>query len=162
MNVYRSRKMAVLLTSLEIPKAGLHSFRHFNVALMDAQRVPLKTIQERLCHSLTGSFTLDVYGGKPEWEPNREAARLIATDMNSTTIGPSPSSTILRHNFALSCAWLVRPGDNTSISSAEQKYWATLLIASGQRRSIPFLAPPAASASSHPKPAGCGKPCSRL
>jgi len=81
MNVYRSRKMAVLLTSLEIPKAGLHSFRHFNVALMDAQRVPLKTIQERLCHSLTGSFTLDVYGGKPEWEPNREAARLIAEEI---------------------------------------------------------------------------------
>ena len=28
-----------------------------------------------------GSFTLDVYGGKSEWEPNREAASLIATEI---------------------------------------------------------------------------------
>ena len=81
MNVYHSRKMAVLLKSLGIPQAGFHAFRHFNVALMDAQRVPLKTIQERIGHSLTGSFTVDVYGGKPEWEPNREAARLIAEEI---------------------------------------------------------------------------------
>jgi integrase len=81
MNIYRSRKMAVSLKSLEIPQAGFHAFRHFNVALMDALRVPLKTIQERIGHSLTGSFTLDVYGGKPDWEPNREAARLIAAEI---------------------------------------------------------------------------------
>jgi len=81
MNVFRKRKMGKLLKSLEIPQAGFHAFRHFNVALMDALRVPLKTIQERIGHALTGSFTLDVYGGKPEWEPNREAARLIATEI---------------------------------------------------------------------------------
>ena len=81
MNVFRKRKMGELLTSLEIPQAGFHAFRHFNVALMDAQRVPLKTIQERIGHALTGSFTLDVYGGKPDWEPNREAARLIAAEI---------------------------------------------------------------------------------
>jgi hypothetical protein len=71
-----SRKLLPLLTSLEIPQAGFHAFRHFNVSLMDALRVPLKTIQERIGHALTGSFTLDVYGGKPEWERNLEAARL--------------------------------------------------------------------------------------
>jgi len=81
MNVFRKRKMGESLKSLEIPQAGFHAFRHFNVALMDALRVPLKTIQERIGHSLTGSFTLDVYGGKPDWEPNREAARLIAAEI---------------------------------------------------------------------------------
>ncbi len=81
MNVYRRRKMAPLLTSLEIPKAGFHAFRHFNVAILDALRVPLKTIQERLGHALTGSFTLDVYGGKPEWERNLEAARLVGAEL---------------------------------------------------------------------------------
>jgi integrase len=63
MNVYRKRKMAVLFKSLKIPHAGFHAFRHFNVAILDALRVPLKTIQERLGYALTGSFTLDVYGG---------------------------------------------------------------------------------------------------
>ena len=74
MNVHRRRKMTVLLSSLEIPQAGYHAFRHFNVAMLDALRVPLKTIQERIGHALTGSFTLDVYGGQPEWGRNLEAA----------------------------------------------------------------------------------------
>jgi hypothetical protein len=67
--MYRSRKVTALLKSLEIPQAGLHAFRHFNVAKLDALRVPLKTIQEWIGHALTGSFTLDVYvyGGQPEW-----------------------------------------------------------------------------------------------
>ena len=68
MNVYRERKMRPLLKSLGYPTAGFHAFRHFNVSLLDALRVPLKTIQERLGHALTGSFTLDVYGGQPEWD----------------------------------------------------------------------------------------------
>jgi hypothetical protein len=54
---------------------GARSFRHFNVALLDSLCVPLKVIQERAGHALTGSFTLDVYGGKPEWVGNVEAAR---------------------------------------------------------------------------------------
>ncbi len=37
----------------------------------------LKVIQERIGHAFTGSFTLDVYGGKPEWKANLEAARLL-------------------------------------------------------------------------------------
>jgi len=41
----------------------------------------LKTIQEWIGHALTGSFPLDVYGGKPDWEPNREAARLLAAEI---------------------------------------------------------------------------------
>jgi integrase len=75
MNVFRHRKMRKLLKSLGIPQAGLHAFRHFNVALLDSLCVPLKVIQERAGHALTGSFTLDVYGGKPEWAGNVEAAR---------------------------------------------------------------------------------------
>jgi hypothetical protein len=43
--------------------------------------VPLKTIQERLGHALTGSFTLDVYGGKPEWARNLEAALRVGAEI---------------------------------------------------------------------------------
>ncbi|MGC2184981.1 MAG: site-specific integrase [Terriglobales bacterium] len=75
MNVFRRRKMRMLLKSLGIQQAGFHAFRHFNVALLDSLCVPLKVIQERAGHALTGSFTLDVYGGKPEWVGNVEAAR---------------------------------------------------------------------------------------
>ena len=67
MNVYRRRKLSPLLKRLSIPQAGFHAFRHFNVSLMDALRVPLKTIQERIGHALTGSFTLDVYVSLATW-----------------------------------------------------------------------------------------------
>lgn len=60
MNVRRRRKMTALLSSLGIPRAGYHAFRHFNVAMLDALRVLLKTTQERAGHALTGVFTLDV------------------------------------------------------------------------------------------------------
>jgi integrase len=86
MNVYRKRKLTPLLTSLEIPKAGFHAFRHFNVAMQDALRVPLKTIQERVGHAVTGSFTLDVYGGQPEWERNLEAARLLGAELEKAVM----------------------------------------------------------------------------
>jgi integrase len=75
MNVFRRRKMRMLLKSLGIRQAGFHAFRHFDVALLDSLCVPLKVIQERAGHALTGSFTLDVYGGRPEWVGNVEAAR---------------------------------------------------------------------------------------
>jgi hypothetical protein len=75
MDVFRQRKLKKLLTVLGISQAGFHAFRHFNVSLLDALRVPLKAIQERAGHALTGSFTLDVYGHAPEWELNLEAAR---------------------------------------------------------------------------------------
>jgi len=39
------------------------------------RRVPLKAIQERIGHALTGSFTLDVYGHQLDWESNAEAAK---------------------------------------------------------------------------------------
>lgn len=80
-DVFRQRKLKVLLRSLGISQAGFHAFRHFNVAILDALRVPLKTIQERLGHALTGSFTLEVYGGKPEWERNLEAARALGAEL---------------------------------------------------------------------------------
>jgi hypothetical protein len=63
------------------PVVGFHAFRHFNVSLLDALRVPLKTIQERAGHALTGVFTLDVYGGSPEWERNIEAGRLAGSEI---------------------------------------------------------------------------------
>jgi integrase len=81
MNVHRRRKMTSLLKSLGISQAGFHAFRHFNVSLLDALRVPLKTIQERAGHALTGVFTLDVYGGSPEWERNLEAGRLAGSEI---------------------------------------------------------------------------------
>jgi integrase len=71
---FRKRKLGKLLRALGIHAAGFHAFRHFNVSLLDSLRVPLKTIQERAGHALTGSFTLDVYGGQPEWSRNAEAA----------------------------------------------------------------------------------------
>ena len=83
MDVYRERKMRPLLRSLKVPEAGFHAFRHFNVSLLDAQCVPHKTIQERLGHALTGSFTLDVYGGQPEWERNLEAARQAGAEIEN-------------------------------------------------------------------------------
>ena len=64
-----------------IPQAGFHAFRHFNVSLLDALRVPVKTIQERAGHALTGVFTLDVYGGSPEWDRNLEAGRSAGSDI---------------------------------------------------------------------------------
>jgi hypothetical protein len=77
--LFRKRKFRPFLRSLEIRDAGLHAFRHFNVSLLDSLRVPLKVIQERAGHALTGSFTLDVYGGKPEWDGNVDAARKAGT-----------------------------------------------------------------------------------
>lgn len=86
MNVYRRRKMAKLLKSLGIAKAGFHAFRHFNVAILDALNVPLKTIQERIGHALTGSFTLDVYGGKPDFQRNIEAGKRAGAEVQRAII----------------------------------------------------------------------------
>lgn len=72
-NLFRRRKMGPLLTRLEIRAAGYHAFRHFNGSLLNSLRVPLKTIQERLGHAMTGSLTLDVYTHS-EWSENVEAA----------------------------------------------------------------------------------------
>lgn len=77
-NVYRRRKMMKLLKSLGITQAGFRVFRHFKVSLMDALHVPLKTIQKRIGHALTGSFTLDVYRSTPEFERNIEAGNAQA------------------------------------------------------------------------------------
>jgi integrase len=80
MDAYRKRKLRPLLESFGVKPAGLHGFRHFNAWLLDALRVPLKTIQQRMGHALTGSFTVDVYVGTPEWEPNlRPHGKLVRT-----------------------------------------------------------------------------------
>jgi integrase len=81
MDSYRSRKLYPLLKSLGIPQAGFHAFRRFNVSLLDALRIPRLTIKERSGHAFIGDFTMDVYGGKPEWDSNLEAARLAGAEI---------------------------------------------------------------------------------
>jgi len=66
---------------LEIDKAGYHAFHHFNASLMDASRVPLKTLQERISHALTGSFTFDVYGHVHDWTANEDAAKRLGEEI---------------------------------------------------------------------------------
>jgi len=74
MDVFRHRKLRKQLETLGIELAGFHAFRHFNTALLDSIRTPLKIIQERMGHALTGSFTLDVYGHVLDWQGNVDAA----------------------------------------------------------------------------------------
>jgi integrase len=81
MDVERRRRLKPTLKALEIPKAGYHAFRHFNVSVLDSLRVPLKTIQERIGHALTGSFTLDVYGHTLDWKSNEEAAQKLGDEL---------------------------------------------------------------------------------
>jgi integrase len=81
MNVERSRRLAPILEALKIEKAGYHAFRHFNVSMMDSLRVPLKSIQERIGHALTGSFTLNVYGHTLDWKSNEEAAKGLGEEI---------------------------------------------------------------------------------
>jgi hypothetical protein len=56
-------------------------FGHFNVSVQDSLRVPLKTIQERIGHALTGSFTLDVYGHTLDWKAKEEAAQKLGDEL---------------------------------------------------------------------------------
>jgi integrase len=83
MTVYRKRKVRPLLTSLGISHAEFHAFRHFNISLLDALGVSLKTIQERIGHAFTGSFTLELCGRKPDWSANVE--RFLETSETSDT-----------------------------------------------------------------------------
>jgi hypothetical protein len=81
MDVERRRRLELTLKALKIPQAGYHAFRHFNVSMQDSLRVPLKTIQERIGHALTGSFTLDVYGHTLDWKANEEAAQKLGDEL---------------------------------------------------------------------------------
>jgi integrase len=81
MDVERRRRLKTTLKALEISQAGYHAFRHFNVSVLDSLRVPLKTIQERIGHALTGSFTLDVYGHTLDWKANEEAAQRLGDEL---------------------------------------------------------------------------------
>ena len=81
MNVERSRRLAPVLEALELEKADYHAFHHFNVSLMDALRVPLKTIHELIGHALTGSFTMDVYGHALDWKANEDAAKGLGEEL---------------------------------------------------------------------------------
>jgi integrase len=80
MNTFRSRKLRKRWASLGIQQEkgkAFHAFRHFNAALMDALCIPLKVRKERIGHAYSGDFTLDVYGGKPDWSANVDAAKKL-------------------------------------------------------------------------------------
>jgi integrase len=83
MNAYSNRRMRKQLEEIGIDHKGFHAFRHFNAGLMDALRVPLRTIQERIGHASTGSFTLDVYGGRPDFDRNKEAAAAMGDQLEA-------------------------------------------------------------------------------
>ena len=50
-DVVRKRKLYPLLEKLGIPRCGFHAFRHGNETVMDGERVPIATRQNRLGHS---------------------------------------------------------------------------------------------------------------
>jgi len=54
-------KLWPILDSLEIPRCGLHAFRHTNGSLMDQLGAPMKLRQERLGHAPGSNITMSVY-----------------------------------------------------------------------------------------------------
>jgi hypothetical protein len=74
MNMIRIGVLHPMLEELGIPRAGWHAFRHFSASLLGKLGKPLKTIQERLGHALSGSLTLDIYT-HAEMPENVEAAQ---------------------------------------------------------------------------------------
>ena len=92
LGVERRRRLKPVLKALEVQQAGYHAFRHFNVSIMDSLRVPLKTIQERIGHALTGSFTLDVYGHTLDWKQNEEAAQMLGNDIAKAVVDAESNS----------------------------------------------------------------------
>lgn len=103
MDVFRRRKLKPLLRRLKIEQAAFHAFRHFNVSLLDSLHTPLKTIQERIGHALTGSFTLDVYGCKPEWERNIEAGKAAGNAIHAA-IDSLDNAAVVEANYCLTAA----------------------------------------------------------
>jgi len=94
LDVERRRRLLPTLKALGILQAGYHAFRHFNVSVLDSLRVPLKTIQERVGHALTGSFTLDVYGHTLDWRENEEAARKLGDSIAKAVADAEKNSDI--------------------------------------------------------------------
>ena len=80
-SLFRKHKLSILLKFSGLWQAGFYAFRHFNVAMLYALRVPLKGIQERIGRAANGSFSLDVCGGKPEWDRNLEAASAVGAEL---------------------------------------------------------------------------------
>jgi integrase len=87
MNNYRQRKLRTSWKALEIQEEtgkAFHAFRHFNAGLLDALCIPLKVRKERLGHAFSGDFTLDVYGEKPDWNANLDAAAKLGAAIEET------------------------------------------------------------------------------
>jgi integrase len=81
MNMLQKRKLVPLLAGLEIRRAGLHAFRHFNVSLQEALRIPLMTISERVGHAVVKGFTLSVYGHQLDSTENAQAALRLGQEI---------------------------------------------------------------------------------
>jgi hypothetical protein len=63
--------------------AGFHAFHCFKLSLLEALRAPRLIIEERSGHAFIGDFTIDVYGGKPEWDSNLEVARPAGAEIEN-------------------------------------------------------------------------------
>jgi integrase len=74
-NLLVKRKLHPLLEKLNIPRCGLHAFRHFSASMMDRLNTPLKLRQQRLGHT-DAEMTLGVYSHVAREDDLRIAAQL--------------------------------------------------------------------------------------
>jgi integrase len=74
-NLLIKRHLHPLLTTLGIPRCGMHAFRHGNGSLMDRLNVPVKVRQDRLGHS-DPKMTLNVYTHLASADDQKLAAQL--------------------------------------------------------------------------------------
>jgi hypothetical protein len=61
---------------------------------MDGLRVPLKKIQERIGHALTGRFTLDGHGHTLDWTANEHAAKRLGEEIAKAVASRASATTI--------------------------------------------------------------------
>lgn len=74
-NLLVKRRLHPLLDALEIPRAGLHAFRHANCTIMDQLGAPMRVRQERLGHS-DPTLTLGTYTHLISSDDRRLAAQI--------------------------------------------------------------------------------------
>jgi hypothetical protein len=81
----------------------------------------LKTIQERAGHALTGVFTLDVYGGTPEWERNLEAGRLAGAEIERAVAKAVVEREAVQNQECPAVSAEIHPALIGSLSAIQQK-----------------------------------------
>ncbi|MGA9063368.1 MAG: hypothetical protein WB341_17115 [Terracidiphilus sp.] len=82
--VHQTRLTTQQSVWLSLPPPSATHFLHKSAP--DTLRVPIETLQGHIEHAITGSFTLDVHGGKLQWERNLEAARAIGAELERVVI----------------------------------------------------------------------------